>query len=292
MTVYKRSGPLSDMFVPYQVEVFVSVQKKRIYRSSIVATALLMLIAVPALLTGGGTSAYFSDNEQSTGNTFAAGPLDFTVSSEPTGATLFLDKAGQNFTLTMAPVANSLPFRYKVSAVASGNPAFCAAITAVGAAPLAYSGPAASLTTSDTNDLTPWSLTLSLPLPATGVVDGQLCNLDLTFEAYQEGGAVGTEYHDTEHVILNLIADPPVSAPQPVSVLAPPPPIETPTPPLEQIIQTEEAVVEVVVVVEPSPVPEPQPEVTPTPAPAPDEIVVPTPIPPPEPIPEPEVSAQ
>ncbi len=294
-TVYERPGPLSDMFVPHQVEISLPAKKQRVYRSPVVVTALLMLIAVPALLTGGGTSAYFSDNEQSTGNTFAAGPLDFTVSSVPTGATLFLDQAGENFTLTVSPIANNLPFRYKVSAAASGNPAFCAAITAIGAAPLAYSGPAASLTTSDTNDLTPWSLVLSLPLPATGVVDGQLCNLDLTFEGYQEGGAAGTEYHDTEHVILNLVADPPVIAPQSASVSTPTPtptpteiptptetpiPTPTPTPTFEPSGPPPEQVV-----IEPTPTPEPQPEVTPTPMP--DEIVTPTPTPVPTSTPEP-----
>ena len=273
-TVYERPGPLSDMFVPHQVTVSLPLHK-RIYRSPIVVTALLMILAVPVLLVGGGTGAYFSDHEQSTGNTFAAGPLDFIVSSVPTGATLFLNQAGENFTLTVSPVAGSLPFRYKVSAVASGNPAFCAAITAVGAAPLAYSGPVASLTTSDTDSLTPWSLVLSLPLPATGVVDGQICSLDLTFEGYQEGGVIGTEYHDTEHVILNLIADPPVVAPQSASAPVPTPtpePTIIPTPTLE-------------VTPEPSPTPIPEPSVTPTPIPEP--TITPTPTPEPTVIPTP-----
>ncbi len=273
-TVYERPGPLSDMFVPHQVTVSLPIYK-RIYRLPVVVIALLMIIAVPALLSGGGTGAYFSDHEQSTGNTFAAGPLDFIVSSVPTGATLFLNQAGENFTLTVSPVAGSLPFRYKVSAVASGNPAFCAAITAVGAAPLAYSGPVASLTTSDTDSLTPWSLVLSLPLPATGVVDGQICSLDLTFEGYQEGGVIGTEYHDTEHVILNLIADPPVVAPQSASAPVPTPtpePTIIPTPTLE-------------VTPEPSPTPIPEPSVTPTPIPEP--TITPTPTPEPTVIPTP-----
>ncbi len=229
-TVYERSGPLSDMFVPHQETISLPL-KKKMYRSSIAVIALLMTIAVPALFSGGGTGSFFSDQENSTGDTFAAGPLAITVDAVPPGATLFLGQAGQTFTLTVTPIANTLPFRYKVSAAASGNATFCAAVTAVGTAPLAYSGPAASLTTSDTNSLTPWSLVLSLPSPAPGVVDGQLCNLDLKYDAYQEGGAVGTEYHDTQHVVLHLVADPPVAPSGPVPTTTPEPtPTPTPTP--------------------------------------------------------------
>ncbi len=288
-TVYERPGPVSDMFVPHQVTVSLPIHK-RIYRSPIAVLALLAVIALPVLLSGGGTGAYFSDHEESTGNTFAAGPLDFAVSSIPTDATLLLDQAGENFTLTVSPVPGSLPFRYKVSAAASGNPAFCAAITAVGAGPLVYSGPAASLVTSDTSSLTPWSLTLSLPLPATGVVDGQLCNLDLFFEGYQEGGAVGTEYHDTEHVILNLVAGQQVivqqrvvgPTPDVISEVTEPTPTPSPTP---------EPVVTPTPTPEPTIIPTPTPEVTPeptsTPTPSPEPTITPTPTPEPTVIPTP-----
>jgi hypothetical protein len=233
-TAYARTSPMADMFVPHRVAVSLPM-RRRTYRASTVAAALLAIIAVPALLTGSSTGAYFSDLEQSTGDTFAAGPLDFTVSVVPPGATLVLGQAGETFTLTVTPIAGSLPFRYKVSAVTSGDAAFCSAITASGAAPLAYNGSASALATGDTNDLTPWSLTLTLPSPSPSVVDGMKCNLDLTYQGYQEGGAVETEYHDTEHVVLNLVADPPQ--------LPPPPPASstTPPPPAEDLIITPDA---------------------------------------------------
>jgi spore coat-associated protein N len=45
----------------------------------------VMGMALVALLVGGGTYAYFSDTETSTGNTFSAGTLDLTVgSTDPT----------------------------------------------------------------------------------------------------------------------------------------------------------------------------------------------------------------
>jgi hypothetical protein len=91
-------------------------------------------------------------------------------------------------------------------------------------------------TTSDTATLAPWSLTLTLNGTSPPIIDGQQCILDLTFEAYQEGGAVGTEYHDTEHVTLLLTADPPVIAPMQTQSFGnldqgqtPPPPAATST---------------------------------------------------------------
>jgi predicted ribosomally synthesized peptide with SipW-like signal peptide len=205
---YERSGPLSDMFVARAVGI--SPIRPISHRATRVVAAALFIAALPVFFFPGGTLSYFSDDEHSTGNTFAAGPLGLTVTPDHTSATLFLNQAGETFVITPAAIAGSLPFRYKVSGAASGNAAFCSAIVASGSAPFVYTGSTTSFTTSDTNILSPWSLTLSLPSPAPGVVDGQKCILDLTYDAYQEGGAVGTEYHDTEHVLLTLTADPPV----------------------------------------------------------------------------------
>lgn len=210
--VYERSSDMSDMFVPRRVTVSTPVEKRG-YRSPIVAIALLAVIAVPTLLSIGGTNSYFRDNEQSTGNTFAAGPLDFTVTSGRDSATLFLAQPGETFVLTPTSVAGSLPMQYRVSGTASGNAAFCAAISAIGSDPFTYSGSVVSFTTIDTNSFAPWSLALSLQSPAPGVVDGQKCVLDLKYEAYQEGGTAGAGYHDTEHIVLTLTADLPVIAP-------------------------------------------------------------------------------
>lgn len=208
---YERPGPVSDMFVPQRISISSIAMPAR--RAPRFVSALLLLVAAPALLYQGSTLSYFSDREASTGNTFAAGPLDFTVTPDHTSAILNLGQLGETFVLTVAPVTGSLPFRYKVSGAASGNATFCAAISASSSAPLPYAGTITAFTTGDTDSLAPWSLVLSLPLPAVGVVDGQICILDLAFEAYQEGGAVGTEYHDTEHVVLTLTADPPVIVP-------------------------------------------------------------------------------
>jgi len=210
---YERPGPLSDMFVPRHILMS---------SSPIVATrrhapkfliAFLLLVTMPALMYQGSTLSYFNDTEVSTGNTFAAAPLDFTVSPDHSSATLIAGQTGETFIITVAPIAGSLPFQYKIAGATSGNAAFCSAITASGSAPLPFSGPASSISTGSTASLSPWSLTLTLPSGAPGVVDGQMCILDLTYQGYQDGGAVGTEYHDTEHVILTLTADPPIVMP-------------------------------------------------------------------------------
>lgn len=211
--VYERPGPVSDMFVPRYVSIASIVAPIR--RTPRFFSVLMLLITAPTLLYQGSTLSFFSDSEVSTGNTFAAGPLDFTVSPDHPSATLIAGQTGETFVMTLAPGAGSLPFQYKVSGAASGNAAFCAAITASGGAPLPFSGSAGAISTADTASLSPWSLTLTLPSGAPGVVDGQMCILDLTYQGYQEGGIAGTEYHDTEHVILTLTADPPLIPPPP-----------------------------------------------------------------------------
>lgn len=205
--VYERPGPVSDMFVPRHVSIAAIAAPIR--RAPRFFSVLLLLITVPTLLYQGSTLSFFSDSETSTGNTFAAGPLDFTVSPDHSSAILVAGQTGETFVITVAPIAGSLPFQYKVSGATSGNAAFCSAITASGGAPLPFSGSAGAISTTDTTSLSPWPLTLTLPSGAPGVVDGQMCILDLTYQGYQEGGAAGTEYHDTEHVVLTLTADPP-----------------------------------------------------------------------------------
>ena len=208
---YERPGPVSDMFVPHRVRISLAVAPPR--RISKFVSTLLLLVAVPALLHQGGTFSYFSDTEASTDNTFAAGQLDFTVSSDHSSATLIAGQTDEIFVITVTPGAGSLPFRYKVSGTEAGSPPFCAATTAFGRAPLLFSGSAASISTGDTDSLVPWSLILTLLAGAPDVVEGQVCTLDLTFQGYQDGGVAGTEYYDTEHVILTLTADPPADLP-------------------------------------------------------------------------------
>ncbi len=208
---YERSGPLSDMFVPHAVTLASPQQISR--RGFVFVLAALLIAAVPTFFLPGGTLSYFSDVENSIGNTFAAGPLDFSVASNIASTTLIAGQVGQTFGITVTPGNDSLPFLYSVSGSTSGSAPFCAAITASGSAPLSYSGAASAIFATSTSSLAPWSLVLTLPAGAPGVVDGQICILNLTYQAYQQGGVVNTEYHDTEHVILTITADPPVASP-------------------------------------------------------------------------------
>ena len=209
--VYERPGPLSDMFVPHRVSI--APAPPRVRRAPALISAVLLMFALPALAFHGSTGAFFTDEEQSTGNTFAAGPLDITVAADHAEAILMAGGDAETFTITLSSGAYILPFKYRVTGFTSGSAVFCNAITASGGAPLAYDGPAKTLVAGDTSDTAPWQLALTLPAGAPGVVDGQKCILDLKYEAYQEGGAPGTEYHDTEHVLLTLTADPPVAPP-------------------------------------------------------------------------------
>lgn len=207
--VYERPGPVSDMFVPHRVVItFGAAPRER--RLPTLVCALLLLLGVPVLVHESGTIAYFADQEATTGNTFAAGPLAFGVLADHNQATLIAGEGSEPFVLTLTPQADSLPISYSVVASTTGDAAFCSAITASGGAPLPYAGALATLATAPTDSLSPWTLALTLPANPPGVVDGMTCTVDLTYHGYQQGGAPGSEYHDDQHVQLLLTADPPI----------------------------------------------------------------------------------
>jgi hypothetical protein len=208
--VYERAGPVSDMFVPHVATIAPVERTSR--RVSGIVLAALMVSAIPVFVVPGGTASFFSDQEQSTGNTFGAAPLGIVVAADHTSATLVAGAAGETFVITPSPATSSLPFSYEINAVTSGSAPFCKAIIASAGAPVPYSGPA-SFSAGPTTTLASWPLTLALPANSPGVVDGQICILDLSYDAYQLGGVPGTEFHDTAHVILTLTADPPIIVP-------------------------------------------------------------------------------
>jgi predicted ribosomally synthesized peptide with SipW-like signal peptide len=222
---YVRKNVMADMFVVEAVPVRVPEVKvlEKPTRPPYFLLTVMMLIASIALSQTSTTSAYFSDAEQSTGNTFAAAPLFFTLAGTPGEGTL---GAGDSvaFTYTPTPGAGSLPFAYNVTAsTTGGDPALCGALTAaVSAPPFTYSGLLNALTSGSLSDLTPAVITVALPGSATGFADGAVCNLDIVYTAWQVNGTPGTQYHDVQKVPLTIHA----AVSQPVI-----PPINEPPPP-------------------------------------------------------------
>lgn len=203
---YVRTSPLEDMFVLRTIEE--NTPSIRTLFSERAFLSVLSLL-IPLSLFVGNTSTtilYFSDSEASSGNTFAAGPLDISLS--PNGLVEGTISEGESGVYSIAPVLShpldTLPYSYEVSATVSGNQPFCNALLVDGSAPpLSYSGLANAFSAGPTEDTTPWNLTFSIP-DGSLITGGAQCLVHLVYSAYQHNGALLTEYHDEEHVDILL----------------------------------------------------------------------------------------
>lgn len=212
---YERASALHDMYVaaPSLAEAAPEMSTSRSF--SFAPLLFLLLAPLSLSLAGvGATTLFLSDTETSTGNTFAAGPLDFTLSAEGLLEGDVGDGEASGFSVTpeITPASNMLPFSYEVSAVLGGDEAFCAALQVTGSAPpLSYSGDASSFFAGPTNDLTPWELSFFVPL-GTSINEGATCMVDITYAGYQEGSSLGVMYHDSEtlSLLLTYAPTPPV----------------------------------------------------------------------------------
>lgn len=179
---------------------------------------LLVALALPVVTLfsyAGLTTLSLFDVEQTTGNTLAAGILDLSLSTESgTSAELL---PGEENGHTVVPVLTSsgdnLPFSYSVHAATEGDAAVCGALSVrTIAGPFAYMGPAASLSTGTTTDISPLNLLFFIP---SGMIvpPSASCTVMLTYVATQEGALAGTEYHDDELLTL-IFSTPAPPAPQ------------------------------------------------------------------------------
>lgn len=242
-----------------------------------VLPALLISFALPGalLLTHAGfTALTLSDLEQTTGNTFAAGLLDLSLTTaSETSAQL---QPGEENGHTVIPVLTSsddnLLFSYGVHAATEGDATFCSVLSVRAVSgPVAYLGPAAALSTGTTTDMTPLELLFFIPANMA-VPPSVSCTITLTYTATQEGAAPGTEYHDDEHLVLTFTTPSPVplllAAPLETDATATGTPSSEPEPNLEEPAPEEAAPAppEPPTVTAPEDVPEPaEPELTPAP---------------------------
>ena len=169
---------------------------------SILSVALLVLLG-----NTGTTISYFSDNEPSRVNEFAAGLLDFTVSPSDMVEFFIGPENGGDETLVpvFTPISGSFDTRYRVFAQKqSGQVAFCNALLASATtSPIVYGGQLLSLSTGDTTTSGPWPLSLSLT-SLLGVSHNDVCYVDLIYRGWRDGASEGEGYVDEERVRLSL----------------------------------------------------------------------------------------
>lgn len=184
----------------------VSVKKQKLRAIPIACIALLFPLTTTLLGGSGSTILFLSDTERSAGNLFDAGRLDISLSvSEATEATIGLgEAAGHTITPVITVPPLTLPFSYTVDAVTGGNPAFCNALQVIGTPPpLSYNGSVNGFSVGTTSDQTPWALHFFVPDGAVISANAQ-CMITITYDAFQDGGLPGIEYHDEEQITLLL----------------------------------------------------------------------------------------
>ncbi|MCK4473703.1 lamin tail domain-containing protein [Candidatus Parcubacteria bacterium] len=153
------------------------------------------------------TLAYFSDNEDSNGNIYQAGTLDFCLNSSSLNKFIGLtEKVLLGSVLTNN---GSLGFQYTVTAEKiSGSDDFCNALKLEAElngiekhddALMSFDIPASTM-------LGSWSFEIKLPVYAANISHGETCEVDLVFKGWQTDMPVyGTAgFFDEERIHINL----------------------------------------------------------------------------------------
>jgi hypothetical protein len=184
-------------------------RKNKIYRSvsALIALSLIVALNATGLFTIGSTAAYYVDVEESLGNLFIAGNVDFLATStpwDPLAVSLNLQPGTTTeFFIDIDPLISN-PFQYFASTTVSGDLDFCAAIEArlaQGANEL-YQGPLASMLSATTTATS----TLSLAASINSAFYNSVCDFELDFNGWQTRHHLPpmTGFSDTEGITERL----------------------------------------------------------------------------------------
>ncbi len=179
--------------------------------SSLRVIALFLIIALNAtgLSQSGMTAAYFFDEEVSTGNTFVAGIIDFTLvngSFAPTSTMLNLSagtSTAKFIDVVMNPLSNPMQY-YASSSQLMGDALFCNDLDAtmtIGTSTLYDGRLSALLSATTTATTTPWNMRISLPATSTAI--NSMCEWNTDYNGWQtrhDYPNYPDAFHDTETV--------------------------------------------------------------------------------------------
>ncbi|HUT96047.1 MAG TPA: TasA family protein [Candidatus Paceibacterota bacterium] len=185
--------------------------KKRIFRKTIKGLGKIgifvgvICLAFYGISILGGTTAYFSDIEDSNTNTFSVGTLDFSLTGSdfsPSGLNPG-DSSTKNLTIQNN---GTLGFQYKINyEKVSGDLCNDLELTAG-----TYIGLLENFTDLGpfTFSSTPsWNFIVSLPSGASGDLQGEICNFKFVFNGWQEGLSEGQGFYDTEEIQSTISAN-------------------------------------------------------------------------------------
>lgn len=153
------------------------------------------------------TLSYFNDLENASGNNLNAALLDFTVNAVEYSGEVVVGETGIMFDPTASGEPGSLQLEYKVAAEKiSGSDTFCNALVATASGSLAYIGPLVSLSAGPTVSVGVYEVGITMP-DDTGVVDGDVCVVDLVYTGWYQNAPDEEGYVDEERVTLTLTAN-------------------------------------------------------------------------------------
>ncbi len=182
---------------------------RKLFASS--ATFALLLVATvfaAGITTTHQTLSYFNDVEASNANSLNAGILDLQINGVDYDGEVTESETGIVIDPALSGVAGNFDMEYKVRAeMISGNEPFCNLIQAhvEGDAPLQYDGPLVSYVGGPSISVGINSFAISLP-NATGVANGDVCDIDLVYTAWAKHAADEQGYVDEERVRITLTA--------------------------------------------------------------------------------------
>ena len=168
---------------------FIFSRAMRSFATRTVAVILMVALNIGGLRAVGTTAAYFNDSETSTGNTYKAGSVDFTLSqtpySLPQTAVSFMSGATASTTIKVIPEASSNPFWYHASSTNFGvDLDFCQTLSLQSFLEGAqnYSGPLSNFISPATTTLDDWRFDISTNVNSYN----KICTFDFDYNAWQE----------------------------------------------------------------------------------------------------------
>ncbi|MCA9361499.1 signal peptidase I [Candidatus Kaiserbacteria bacterium] len=175
---------------------------------------LLVSTSLIALSFVGSTVSYLNDFEISEDNQFMAVALDFIASVNNSnynfGANNLLTENNDLITVVL-PEGESVDVLYKLKVeFVTGNINLCDAVLVKTDDPIDYSGSIMGLAADGVEFDSAWNMAIKLDETASGFTGGDICVVDMVYQAWDKTGDSETGYSDEERV--KLYFNTPVSA--------------------------------------------------------------------------------
>lgn len=183
---------------------------RKFKKSPLKFAAVMLVITISAATSNiSSTNAFYNDAENSSGNSFFAGFLDFQLTNNNLGKIIGPEALGEVLHSSVAmPEGGSLAMQYVLNTLittAPSNVDFCNSIMveAKDNGNIKYAGPIAGLSSATTTEFGTWEFRFDLP-PSVSVPHGAKCDASAVFSAWREDTANQADSGWRDEEILNI----------------------------------------------------------------------------------------